>query len=360
MAALEIRLFGALSLLSDGQPLTRLPSRRGNELLAYLLLNRHTLHARERLAGLFWGDSDDQKARHCLNTTLWRLQGILGLLPARQQSYLKVDPRHIGFNLTSDFHLDVAEFETRCAWAEQLDPEAIDQQAFLLRQAITFYRADLLPNCYEEWCLVERERLQNLYLRALGRLLAYHVAHDERDAAIDCARRILSGDPLREEVHRELIQIYLATGQHGAALRQYRACEEVLRRELTVAPMPETQALLTRMLAATPPARRTVGLADSPPAIVLATGLPHDLAVAIARLHDASLFFDQAQEQLREATGLLKHLAQQYERAAPGTAVRAAAQVGQPHGAAELRQALRLVTGAMQQLKGTVAIGGGA
>ncbi len=354
MAALEIQLFGALSLLSDGKPLIRLPSRRGNELLAYLLLNRHTLHARARLAGLFWGDSDDQKARHCLNTTLWRLQGVLGLLPSRQQSYLKVDPRHIGFNLTSDFHLDVAEFETRCAWAEQLGPEAVDQQAFLLRQAITFYRADLLPNCYEEWCLVERERLQDLYLRALGRLLAYHVAHDEHDAAIDCARRTLACDPLREEVHRELIQVYLAIGQHGAALRQYRACEEILRRELTVAPMPATQALLTRMLDATQSRKGGIAQSESRSSAALSPDLPRDLAAAIARLHDASMFFDRAREQLQEATGLLAQLAQRYERVAPGMEGGAAIQFDQSHGAAELQHALLLVTSAMQQIESTV------
>lgn len=358
MAALEIQLFGSLSLLSDGQPLTRLPSRRGNELLAYLLLNRHTLHARERLAGLFWGDSDDQKARHCLNTTLWRLQGVLGRLPTRQQSYLKVDPRHIGFNLTSDFHLDVAEFEIRCAWAEQLDPAAIDQQAFLLRQAITFYRADLLPNCYEEWCLVERERLQSLYLRALGRLLTYHVANDEHDAAIDCARRTLVCDPLREEVHRELIQVYLTTGQHGAALRQYRACEEILRRELTVAPTPETQALLTQLLDATQPSKGGVIQAEGRVGAAFAADLPRDLAAAIARLQDASLFFDQARAQLQEATVLLTQLAQRYMAVAPEPAARTAAQLAPSRGAAELQQALLLVTSAMQQIEGKVALGG--
>lgn len=353
MAALEIQLFGSLALLSDGQPLARVPSRRGNELLAYLLLNRHTLHARERLAGLFWGDSDEQKARHCLNTTLWRLQGVLGRLPSRQQSYLKVDSRHIGFNVTSDYHLDVAEFETRCAWAEQLESDAVDQQAFLLRQAITFYRADLLPNCYEEWCLVERERLQNLYLRALGRLLTYHASHDEHDAAIDCARRILSCDPLCEAVHRELIQIYLATGQQGAALRQYRACEEALRRELAVAPQPETQALLTRMLDAPASDRRATVLAISPNPGPLSPGLPQDLAAAIARLHDASLLVDQAQARLREATGLLEQVARQYAVApvaGPPTPL------GQRGGAAEVRQALLLVTGAMQQIEGKVAL----
>lgn len=359
MAALEIQLFGSFGLMSDGQPLTRLPSRRGNELLAYLLLNRQTLHARERLAGLFWGDSDDQKARHCLNTTLWRLQGILGRLPTRQQSYLKVDPRNIGFNLTSDFHLDVAEFETRCAWAEQLGPEAIDQQAFLLRQAITFYRADLLPNCYEEWCLVERERLQALYLRALGLLLTYHVANAEYDAAIDCARRILACDPLREEVHRELIQIYLATGQHGAARRQYRACEELLRRELVVAPQPETQTLLTKMIDATQSAHPVGEPPERHPSVALAPDLPRDLAAAITRLRDASAFFEQAQAQLRDATSLLHQLARQYGQDDQGTSGRSVASLGQSHGAAELRQALLLVTSAMQQIEpGTARVGG--
>src|SRR6185312_9386448 len=73
VSTLRIRLFGSLDLERGGQPLERLPSRKARDLFAYLALQRQSNHAREQLAGVFWGDSDEDKARQALNTTLWRI-----------------------------------------------------------------------------------------------------------------------------------------------------------------------------------------------------------------------------------------------------------------------------------------------
>jgi DNA-binding SARP family transcriptional activator len=242
VTTLRIRLFGSLDLERDGQPLPSFPSRKSRDLFAYLALQRQSPHAREQLAGVFWAESAEDRARHALNTTLWRIHRVLG-----EGTYLRVSKEHIGFNLSGDMWLDVSEFESRCELAEQADSR--DQQVTLLRQAVSFYRADLLMDCYEDWCLIERERLQGLYLRAVARLLTHHWERGEFELAIDCARRILGCDALREEVHRDLIRLLLQAGQPAAAMRQYRTCEELLRQELAVAPAPETRSLLAAILA---------------------------------------------------------------------------------------------------------------
>src|SRR5947209_7235963 len=113
MSALEIQMFGSLALTRDGQPVKRFPSKRVKDLLSFLLLNRGGPQQRERLAGLFWGDLDDQKARHCLNTSLWRLHQVLAQPKDAPHPYLRVDAQTIGFNTASGFLLDVAEFENR-------------------------------------------------------------------------------------------------------------------------------------------------------------------------------------------------------------------------------------------------------
>jgi DNA-binding SARP family transcriptional activator len=119
----------------------------------------------------------------------------------------------------------------------------------MMRAAVECYRGDLLDSWYVDWCLVERERLQALYVRVLARLLANHSENGEIDLAIDCARRILSCDALREEIHRDLIRLLLKAGQPAAALKQYRICEELLGQELAIQPAPETRALLAAILA---------------------------------------------------------------------------------------------------------------
>jgi DNA-binding SARP family transcriptional activator len=290
MSTLCIRLFGSLQLERDGRPLPNLPARRVGDLLAYLALYRDTLHTRERLAGLLWADAEEDRARHSLNTALWRLQRVLrGSSGARP--YLRVSPQAIGFNADSDCWLDVAEFESRCALAAQ------SEDASLYEQAVELYRGDLLPDCYEDWCLVERERLQGLYVRALQRLVSYYARRDEPERAVEFGRRILVCDPLREEVHRALIRLHLKADQPATALRQYRACEEVLRRELAVEPSPETRALLPRIFSAH---RQPTRAAFHP-----------DMDAAVARLRDASAICEQAHIRLAEAVSALERLMRQ-------------------------------------------------
>ena len=297
VSTLRITLFGSLHLERDGQPLDRFPSRKVRDLFAYLVLNRHTSHPREVLAGLLWGDADDDRARHSLNTTLWRLNGVLGDQAAR---CLRVTAQEIGFFPPSEHWLDVAEFESRCALAARAT--AAEEQAILYGQAVSFYRGDLLPDCYEQWCSLERDRLQVVYLRALSCLVGYHRERGEHDAAIDCARRILSVDVLREEVHRDLMQLYLAARQPSAALRQYRQCEDILQRELAVTPDRATQALLSRILAAdreqSQPALEA--LAHEPGATPLLAELARELAASAALLREAVDAFNQVQARFHE------------------------------------------------------------
>jgi DNA-binding SARP family transcriptional activator len=238
----------------------------------------------------------EERARHTLNTTLWRINRVLepSDTPAGGRGHLRVSPQHIGFNATGVW-LDVAEFESRCLLAEQTD--ALEQRFALYSQAIQLYRGDLLSECYEDWCIVERERLQGLYVRALAYIMAYNSQKSDYDRAIDCARRILSCDPLREEVHRDLMRLHLDAGQPAAALRQYRQCEDLLRHELGVQPAPETRALLTPILDATThpdPSPRSAP--------------PRDLTVLSARIADLSAACEAASAQLAEAMTLLREL----------------------------------------------------
>jgi DNA-binding SARP family transcriptional activator len=324
MSGLEIKLFGVFVAERDGKPLAHLPSRKVRDLLAYLLLNRRTPRAREQMAALFWPELDGDKARHCLNTALWRLRGALNSLEDHDHPYLRVDAQSIGFNTASTFRLDVAEFESLCTLAEQLGTEGPDQQMALYQQAVDLYAGDLLTDCYEDWCLVERERLQCLYLRALGQLLAHHIRRREHDAAIACAQRILTCDPLREKVHRALIRLYLEQHQPAAALRQYHLCADMVRRELGADVTPETRALLARISNPAPPQT----LSNRP--LILpqnaAAEAPTDLISAQAagrgRLDEATAMLERLYVQLGEATALVEAIRRRLDAATPPALLR--------------------------------------
>jgi non-specific serine/threonine protein kinase len=74
-----------------------------------------------------------------------------------------------------------------------------------------------------------------------------HCALGQADQAIPYARRLITLDPLNESFHRQLIEAYLQAGQHSAALKQYQACEQILRKQLNLDPQPETRALYKRI-----------------------------------------------------------------------------------------------------------------
>ncbi len=313
MATLEITMFGTLRVQRPGYPVLQFPTRRARDLFSYLLVNRHTLHSREALAEVFWDGTKENNPRHCLNTALWRLNRVLGDPDPGEHRFLRVDAQHIGFNTASDCRIDVAEFENRCLWAEQIGAAAPEQRAALYHEAILLYQADLLVDCYEQWCTIERERLQQTYLRALEWLVGYHAARQEYEQAIAGATRLLACDPLREDVHRKLMELYLATGQPAAALRQYQVCEVTMRRELAAKPAADTQALLPRIfhqVGAAP--RHADGPTDTrrrtPPERSPVAG-PQTLTAAVLRLREAEAAFEQAQAQLREAALAVEALA---------------------------------------------------
>jgi DNA-binding SARP family transcriptional activator len=105
---------------------------------------------------------------------------------------------------------------------------------------VALYRGDLLPSCYDDWILPERERLRQAFVEATERLIA--LLEDERDyrAAIGYAQRLLKHDPLQEAIYCHLMRLHALSGDRAAALRAYHACAAILQRELDVEPGPAT------------------------------------------------------------------------------------------------------------------------
>jgi LuxR family transcriptional regulator, maltose regulon positive regulatory protein len=106
------------------------------------------------------------------------------------------------------------------------------------------YRGDyLLEDLYEDWTMIERERLSNAYVDMLDRLTAHYLETGQLKESIEACYRTLEKDRCHEDGHRTLMRCYARLGQRGRALRQYHLCEGILGREYGTAPSPETQAL---------------------------------------------------------------------------------------------------------------------
>ena len=113
---------------------------------------------------------------------------------------------------------------------------------------MALYHGDLLPGCYDEWILPERDRLQQAFLKALERLIELQEEERDYDAAISTARRLLGHDPLHEETYRHLMRLYVSSGDPASALRVYYSCASILERELATEPSPATQEAYERVM----------------------------------------------------------------------------------------------------------------
>ena len=237
---LKVTVLGGFQAeLEPGRALV-LPTKKAQALLAYLALPAGQVHPREKLATLLWGDMQDAQARGNLRHALSRIRKAL---PRTARSGMILDGPGVALD-PSVVDVDVARFERLVADGR---PEALEQIAGL-------YRGDLLAGLtlaerpFEEWLTSERERLHELAIQALGRLLTHQQQGGGAEPAVQTGLRLLALDPLQEPVHRAVMRLYARLGRREAALRQYQLCVDALKRELSTPPEAETTQLYQEIL----------------------------------------------------------------------------------------------------------------
>jgi len=302
MNPLRIYALGGFRVYQGDTLIDGFPTRKTKSLFCYLILNRHRFLPREGLAELLWGHTEPVNARRCLNTALWRLKGVLERHEVEPGAYLIVERERICFNTESDYWFDVEEFEALCSelGSQRMTAGPETWNVEPLRKAVELYQGDLMDGFYDDWCLHERERLHQMLLRTLARLMVHHGAGGQYEEAMAYGKRILSLDPLREEVHRELMRYCQLAGRRACALRQFEVCRRVLREELGIEPMPETLALYRRI--------REHGSDQEEPPTEREHPLTSQTKRALAQLRRALERFDEAKRQLTQAVVAVEEL----------------------------------------------------
>ncbi len=242
---LHIHLLGEFRLSAGDTPVTTLDQERLQALLAYLVLQRATPHSRRQLAFQLWPDSTEAQARTNLRSLIHRLRQAL----PDADAFLHIDAQMVQWRADAPCTLDVAAFEQALARAAQAGQRG-DQTAArsALQEAVDLYRGDLLPGWYDDWVLLERERLRQAFLAVLERLIVL-LEHDQEYAvAIEHAQQLLRLDPLHEATYQYLMRLHALSGDRASAVRAYQTCVIVLERELGVEPSPATREAYERSL----------------------------------------------------------------------------------------------------------------
>src|SRR5262249_12162130 len=188
---LHIQLLGGFRITADDVSGLALDSPRLQALLAYLLLHRDAPHPRAYLAFQLWPETSEAQAHANLRTLLHRLRHAL----PHADRFLHIGAQSVQWRGDAPSPLDVADFEralTQAAAAEQRGDQDAARATF--REAVEQYGGDLLPALYDDWVLLERERLRQAFLAALEKLVVLLEQAGEYAAAIGYAQRLLRHD----------------------------------------------------------------------------------------------------------------------------------------------------------------------
>ncbi|HEX2030416.1 MAG TPA: BTAD domain-containing putative transcriptional regulator [Actinomycetota bacterium] len=226
--SIRLALLSGFVLLHDGcQKQLPLSAQR---LVAFLALRDRPV-LRDHVAGSLWLDAPADRANANLRSALWRVRTACRPLIQTTRVTLQVAP---------DVVLDIRQL---VEMADRLaDPVGTFGEVDLAGIA---FGGDLLPDWYDEWVIMERERLRQVRLHALESLCDRLVSAKRGADAVQAGLAAVAAEPLRESAHRALIRAHVAEGNAGEALRQYALYERLVRKELGLHPSPLMESLIS-------------------------------------------------------------------------------------------------------------------
>jgi SARP family transcriptional regulator, regulator of embCAB operon len=225
-----VTVLGQFRLLR-GMSVVRVP-RASQRLLAFLAL-RGRIIERAALAGALWPEASEPHAHSSLRAALTRLQRTARMAVAVSQLELG-----LAEGVTVDIH------HAQALARRLLDPAIPPAPSDLGISAALALSADLLPDWYDDWVLMEAEDWRQLRLHALEALADHLTAAGRWGEAAAAARAAVRGDPLRETSHAALIRVFLAEGNLSEAVREFTSYQALLRNELGLEPTPRLCRLI--------------------------------------------------------------------------------------------------------------------
>ncbi len=230
---LHLSLIGHMTVRLDDQVLD-IRGRKSRALLGYMALSETGIETRERLVGLCWSESEEEKARGSLRQALRELRQILD---GTGYAGLQADKIEIALE-PSQVEVDILT-AVREAEARRVHPMLLNSTrvADKLLQGLD----DLDPS-FRVWLLARRQTLHERLLRALESALAAAGGAGEESEHI--AQAIINLDPTHEEACRHLMRCRAEAGDIGGALRAYKALWDLLDDEYGMEPSIQTQQLV--------------------------------------------------------------------------------------------------------------------
>ena len=238
---LEVYSLGRGYALVNGQQITNWDGALPRNLFFYFM--DHPLVTRDEIFETFWPNLNVKEATNVFHVTKRKISERISLKVGDGKNYEMTQYRG-GFYMPSEKvvrHYDVADFQD--AIERAMTATSDNQEKVLLTEAIELYKEPFLDTVSMDWVGDRREHLRQLYAQALIGMARLHKRNQELPHALGYFIRALRETPEREDIHREVMTIYMQQEMHADARQQYLTLERILDETLGVRPSPESREL---------------------------------------------------------------------------------------------------------------------
>lgn len=238
---IELYCFGHSRIVYNGEDITSKLSTKSVGILFYIAVEDYI--SREKLAYLFWEDSEAESAKYNLRYNIWCINKLFKSNDFNEPLIVS-EPNRTFLSSSYDVYFDAEEFNND---AERMD-DLIKNKAL--------YHGDFLEGFYiknsyqyNDWLFYKRETYQKNYVKSLNQLLSIYKSNDDYSNGCQLLEEMIRLNPLDEDSYNALIEMYIESGDRHSALKQYNRCIHMLREELNLSPKESTLKLLSRIKA---------------------------------------------------------------------------------------------------------------
>lgn len=236
---LKFYFLGEPRILVGDEDISRRISSKALGILAYLSIHSGEKVSRDRIAFMFWNESSEKSSKYNLRYTLWSIKKELKDVGIEEELIISPDRDTCCFEKEGPWQSDILLLEDV---VERIKKEGASLEEY--QEVIDLYGGEFLQDSslrgnteLDDWIIYERERIQKLYYDGLVLLSKQFSSVGQYDKGITCLQKLLHINPLQEELHQQLMELYYLNGDRIQALQQYERCVDILRTELNISPM---------------------------------------------------------------------------------------------------------------------------
>lgn len=237
---LEVYAFGQGHVFVDGREITQWEGALPRNLFFYLV--DHPLITRDEIFEIFWPNLSVKEATNVFHVTKRKITGLISA--AVGAGTYELTQYKSGFYTPSNKvarHYDAADFEDVITRATTAVTDQEEQD--LLLRAIALYREAYLQTIDMPWAVERREKLRQQYVQACNQVARSLRRTNDWQRALGFYSRAIKVAPEREDIHREMMKIYIQNAMYADAIKQYESLATTLKDMLGVTPAPELREL---------------------------------------------------------------------------------------------------------------------